>query len=211
MVFTGLYFRTEITSYVTQYVGRQDVASAINGQVESRQAVQAKELAEARRTVDELKQSLGQKSDSTTALTQEVNAVQEALKTSEAQHRQALEEQRARSNALAGELTAARHDRDTRVVLSSKAADEATQLRKAAEARAATSQASAPPTNVLRHGPFSMSPSQPLVWAGLAVVKDRWRRQSSRPSWPCWVTGAPGSSGTGVKPSSSSGANVRAT
>jgi hypothetical protein len=131
VAFTGLYFQTQITSYVTQYVGRQDTASAINGQV------QAKELAEARRTVDELKQSLGQNSDRTAALMQEVNAAREALTTSAAQQRQALDEERARSNALANELTAARRDRDASVVLSNKVADEATRLGKATEARAA--------------------------------------------------------------------------
>ena len=41
-------------------------------------------------------------------------------------------------------------------------------------------------------------------------MNDRLSRQPSRRSWPCWVTGASGGSGIGVKPSSSSGRNVSA-
>lgn len=136
-VFTGLYFRAGLASYVTEHIVRQDAVSAINAQAESRQAALTKELVEARRTVDELKQSLSQKSDGTAALMQEVNAAREALTTSAAQHRQELEEERVRSNALASELAAARRDRDAKVDMSNRADDEATQLRRTVDAKAA--------------------------------------------------------------------------
>lgn len=127
----GMYFRAEITSHLTQYLNG---GSAVSRQA---QAVQAKELAEARHTVDELEQSLVQERGKTAALAQEVGAAREALTTRAAQHREALEQERERGSALAGELAAARRDLDARAALANKAGDEATQLRKAAEARAA--------------------------------------------------------------------------
>ena len=130
----GTYFRAEITSYLTQYLSHQDVGSAV---IRQAQAVQAKELAEARHTVDELEQSLVQERGRTAALTQEVDAARGTLTASAVQHREALEQERARASALAGELAAARRDLDARAALASKAGDEATQLKKAVEAKAA--------------------------------------------------------------------------
>ena len=66
-----MYFRAEITSYLAQYPSHQEVGSAV---IRQAQAVQAKELAEARHTVDELEQSLVQERGRTAALTQEVDA-----------------------------------------------------------------------------------------------------------------------------------------
>src|SRR5207249_11906979 len=85
---------------------------------EQSQEVLVKELADARRAVDELNlklraeaataaQSLGQEHEKTAALMQDVDAARKELTTTTAQHRQALEEERAHSSRLASELTSA--------------------------------------------------------------------------------------------------------
>ena len=159
VVFAGIY-SSEVASYVTRYASLRDIVgvSPIGGQVVKQagqpsenkqgQEVLAKELADARRAVDELNlklraeaataaQSLGQEHEKTAALMQDVDAARKALTTSTAQHRQALEEERARSSRLASDLTSARRDLETRIPLLDNTVDELAQLRKAAEARTA--------------------------------------------------------------------------
>ena len=145
----------EVGSYVTRYASLRDIVGvgAIGGPLvkqagqpsENEQSqVLAKELADARRAVDELNlklraeattaaQSLGQEREKTFALMQDVDAARKALTTSTAQHREALEEERARSSRLTSELTSARGDLETKVALSNNTVDELAQLRKAAE------------------------------------------------------------------------------
>ena len=149
----------EVGSYVTRYASLRDIVGvgAIGGPLvkqagqpsENEQSqVLAKELADARRTVDELNlklraeattaaQFLGQEREKTFALMQDVDAARKALTTSTAQHREALEEERARSSSLASELTSARGDLETKVALSNNIVDELAQLRKVAETRTA--------------------------------------------------------------------------
>jgi hypothetical protein len=149
----------EVGSYVTRYASLRDIVGvgAIGGPLvkqagqpsENEQSqVLAKELADARRAVDELNlklraeaataaQFLGQEREKTFALMQDVDAAREALTASTAQHREALEEERARSSRLASELTSARGDLETKVALSNNTVDELAQLRKAAETRTA--------------------------------------------------------------------------
>jgi len=149
----------EVGSYVTRYASLRDIVGvgAIGGPLvkqagqpsENEQSqVLAKELADARRTVDELNlklraeattaaQFLGQEREKTFALMQDVDAARKALTTSTAQHREALEEERARSSSLASELTSARRDLETKVPLSNNTVDELAQLRKVAEAKTA--------------------------------------------------------------------------
>ncbi|MFL5239637.1 MAG: hypothetical protein ACJ8EL_18985 [Rhizomicrobium sp.] len=61
------------------------------------------------------------------------DAARQTLTASTVQHRQPLDEERARGDALAGELAASRRDLDTKVALLSKANDEAAQLRQRAD------------------------------------------------------------------------------
>src|SRR5258708_5197661 len=74
-------------------------------------------------------QLLGQERQDATAARQELTA--------SAIYRHALEEERARSAALASELAMARRDVETQVALSSKRGDEAPQLKQAAESATA--------------------------------------------------------------------------
>jgi len=156
-VFASMH-SSEVGSYVTRYASLRDIVGvgAIGGQVDKQagqpseseqgQEVLVKELADARRAVDELNlklqaeaataaQYLGQEHEKTVALMQDVDAARKALTTSTAQHREALEEERARSSRLASELTSARRDLETKAALSSDAGDELAQLRKATEAK----------------------------------------------------------------------------
>ena len=164
----------EVGSYVTRYASLRDIVGvgAIGGPLvkqagqpsENEQSqVLAKELADARRTVDELNlklraeattaaQFLGQEREKTFALMQDVDAARKALTASTAQHREALEEERARSSRLASELTSARGDLETKVALSNNTVDELAQLRKAAEAKAAELAAAEQPVTSELHG-----------------------------------------------------------
>jgi hypothetical protein len=158
-VFASMH-SSEVGSYVTRYASLRDIVGvgAIGGQVDKQagqpseseqgQEVLVKELADARRAVDELNlklqaeaataaQYLGQEHEKTVALMQDVDAARKALTTSTAQHREALEEERARSSGLASELTSARRDLETKVPPYNNTVDELAQLRKAAEARTA--------------------------------------------------------------------------
>jgi hypothetical protein len=111
---------------------------------EQRSEVLANELAEARRAIDGLNlqlqagsvnsaQLLGQEREKTAALVQDATAARQELTASTVQHRHALEEERTRSAALASELAMARREIETQVALLRKAADEAAQLKQAAE------------------------------------------------------------------------------
>ena len=111
---------------------------------EQRPRVLANELAEARRTIDQLNlqlrteaaktvQLLEQERKKTAALVQDAPAARQELTTSTVQNRHALEEERARGAALASELATARREIETQVALLRKAGDEALQLKQAAE------------------------------------------------------------------------------
>jgi hypothetical protein len=111
---------------------------------EQRSEVLANELAEARRAINGLNlqlraeaansaQLLGQERDKTAALLQDTTAARQELTASKVQHRHALEEERARSAALASELAMARRGIETQVALLRKTGDEAAQLKQAAE------------------------------------------------------------------------------
>jgi hypothetical protein len=115
---------------------------------EPRREALAKELPEASRTVDrpnlELQadattaaQSLVQEREKTAGLVQAADAARQALAAGTAQHLQALEQERARSEALAGELALVRRDLDTKVTLLSRADDAAAQLKQDTEATTA--------------------------------------------------------------------------
>jgi hypothetical protein len=103
---------------------------------EQRPEVLANELAEARRTIDELNlqlrteaaktaQLLGQEREKTAALVQDATAARQELTASTVQDRHALEEERARSAALTSELAKARREIETQIALLRKAGDEA--------------------------------------------------------------------------------------
>jgi hypothetical protein len=115
---------------------------------EQRPEVLANELAEARRTIDELNlqlrteaaktaQLLGQEREKTAALVQDATAARQELTASTVQDRHALEEERARSAALTSELAKARREIETQIALLRKAGDEALQLKQAAESATA--------------------------------------------------------------------------
>ena len=115
---------------------------------EQRPEVLANELAEARRTIDELNlqlrteaaktaQLLGQEREKTAALVQDATAARQELTASTVQDRHALEEERARGAALASELAKARREIETHVALLNKARDDAAQLKQAAESATA--------------------------------------------------------------------------
>ena len=154
--FMSMYFHAEVASYVTRHASHWDIPGVSptgspvvkqerqSSENEQGQEILAKELAEARRTVNELNlklqteaataaQSLGQEHEKKVALVQDVDAARKALTAGVAQHRHALEEERAHSSALASELATTRRDVETKVALSSKAGDEVAQLRKAME------------------------------------------------------------------------------
>jgi hypothetical protein len=133
--FTGMYFRTEVASHVARYASLQDIVGVgtIDGQVvqhvsqtqlsptsevressqnEPSREVLAKELAEARRAIDELNlklraeavstaQSLGQEREKAAALKQ-------ATESTTAELRQSLQQEHDRAEALATELAKAR-------------------------------------------------------------------------------------------------------
>ena len=158
--FTSIYFSDDIISYARRITGLHNIfeVGTIGGPVvnqasrssenEQDQRILSKDLAEARRTVEETNlklqseaaaaaQTLGQERERTAALTQELDVARQALTASTDRNRQALDEERARSGALANELATARRDLETKVALASKTGDEAAQIRKAAEATAA--------------------------------------------------------------------------
>jgi hypothetical protein len=125
---------------------------------EPRQEVSAKEPAGARHAVDEVKlqaeaattaQSLGQEREKMAALMQDADAARQALTASTAQHREALEKEHARGDALASEVAAARRDLDTKVALLGEAHDVVAQLKQAAEARTADLQQESARNNAL--------------------------------------------------------------
>lgn len=158
--FTSIYFSGDIISHARRITGLHNIfeVGTIGGPVvnhvsrssenEQDQRILSKDLAEARRAVEDtdLKlrseaaaaaQTLGQERERTAALMQELDAARQALTAGIDRNRQALEEERARSGALANELATARRDLETKGALASKTGDEAAQLRKAAEATAA--------------------------------------------------------------------------
>ena len=158
--FTSIYFSDDIISYARRITGLHNIfeVGTIGGPVvnqasrssenEQDQRILSKDLAEARRAVEETNlklrseaaaaaQTLGQERERTAALTQELDAARQALTASTDRNRQALEEERARSGALANELATARRDLETKGALASKTGDETAQIRKAAEATAA--------------------------------------------------------------------------
>jgi hypothetical protein len=111
---------------------------------EQRAEALAYELAEARRAIDGLNlqlqaeaakttQSLGQERDKTAGLVQEATTARQELTE---QHRHAIEEERARSVALASELAMAHREIEMQAALLRKADDEAVQVKQAAEASA---------------------------------------------------------------------------
>ena len=113
---------------------------------EPRQEVLAKEPAEAPRAVDGLNlkleaeaataaQSLGQEREKVAALAQDAAAAGKELAASMVQH--ALEQERARSAALATELAKARRAVEMQAAPSSKKGDETAQLKQAAESETA--------------------------------------------------------------------------
>jgi hypothetical protein len=107
----------------------------------------ANELAEARRDMDgrnlqqgvlaKAAQTLQQEQEKTAALVQDVAAVREELRASAVQHRRDLAQQRDRGDTLASELARAHRDLETQVALSSKAGEEAAQVKQAAESATA--------------------------------------------------------------------------
>jgi hypothetical protein len=94
----------------------------------SRSDALASELALARRDLDTKVALLSKADDGATQLKQAAEATTAEL-------RQTLQGERERRAALVSELTTVRRDFETKVALSSKAGDEAAQLRKAAEAK----------------------------------------------------------------------------
>jgi hypothetical protein len=111
---------------------------------EQRAEALAHELAEARRAIDGLNlqlqaeaakttQLLGQEREKTAALVQEATAARQELTV---QHRHAIEEERARSVALASELAMAHREIEMQAALLRKAGDEAVQVKQAVEASA---------------------------------------------------------------------------
>jgi len=108
----GLYFHAELAAYVTQHRGEQDNARTGTGGV----AVAGRADAPANEQMAKLSQ---------------------AAETATAELRQSLQKERDRAEALAGELATARQDLETQLALSSKAGDEAVQVKKAAESATA--------------------------------------------------------------------------
>jgi len=111
---------------------------------EQRAEALANELAEARRTIDGLNlqlrteaattaQLFGQEREKTAALVQEATAARQELAASAGQHRHTVEEERARSVALASELEIARREIETNAALLKKARDDAAQFKQTAE------------------------------------------------------------------------------
>jgi hypothetical protein len=80
---------------------------------------------------------------------QDADAARQALTASTAQHREALEKEHARGDALASEVAAARRDLDTKVALLGEAHDVVAQLKQAAEARTADLQQESARNNAL--------------------------------------------------------------
>lgn len=105
------------------------------------------QLADARRTIDEVKlqlqteaaraQSIEQERDQTAAVALQATASRQQLAADAEQSRSALEDEQARVTALTSELAAARRDLETQAALSSKAQDETKQLRQTTEATTA--------------------------------------------------------------------------
>ena len=111
---------------------------------EQRAEALAHELAEARRAIDGLNlqlqaeaaktaQWLGQEREKTAAVVQEATAARQELTE---QHRHAIEEERARSVALASELAMAHREIEMQAALLRKVDDEAVQVKQAVEASA---------------------------------------------------------------------------
>jgi hypothetical protein len=94
----------------------------------------ASELATARREIETpAALLLEQERDKTAALMRDAAAARQELTASTEQHRRALEEEHARSDALASELATARRVIETQGALLLKADDEAVQLKQAAQ------------------------------------------------------------------------------
>ncbi|SHL05236.1 hypothetical protein SAMN05444159_4869 [Bradyrhizobium lablabi] len=111
---------------------------------EQRAEALAKELAEARHTIDGLNlqlrteaatsaQLLEREHGKAAALVQEATAARQELAASAGQHRHAVEEERARSVALASELAMARREIETNAALLNKARDDAAQFKQSGE------------------------------------------------------------------------------
>jgi hypothetical protein len=126
----GMYFRAEVAAYVTRYTGQQRAEDLAN------------ELAEARRNIDQLNLKLRVAAAETAQSLGQERAARQELTASTVQHRHALEEERARSAALASEFATARREIETQAALFSKAGDEAVQVKQAAESAMAELQQS---------------------------------------------------------------------
>jgi DNA repair exonuclease SbcCD ATPase subunit len=120
----GMYVRAPIAAYLTQYADRHDTAV-----IEGREF----RLRDAAATAP---QSQEPDREKTSALLQDLAAARQELTANEAQYRKALAEERDRSAALTSELATAQRNVETQVGRSNETANEAAQLRKAADAAA---------------------------------------------------------------------------
>ena len=160
-VLIGWYFHAELAAYVTRYSGEQDNARAgtggvaVVGRADAPANEQMAKLSQAAETATaELRQSLQKERDRAEALAGELATARQDLETqlalsskagnetvqvkkaaesATAELRQSLQKERDRAEALMSELAKAKRDRETQLARSSKAADEAPQVKKAAE------------------------------------------------------------------------------
>ncbi len=116
------YFRAEVDTYVTQYVGRRDIATIGTSPRASQEADKVapapavRQQAEANGGNEQISAAAGQE-----------------LAANEVQYRGALSEERDRSVALASEPATARREAEAQAALSTKSGEEAGQLKQAAE------------------------------------------------------------------------------
>src|SRR6266702_1298491 len=133
----GLYFRAEIAAYVTRYPGEHDTVSVEQKtQVPSQDSQKADSLAR--------DPALHQQAEADRASSQAVSSDAAQLKQpaegTMAELRQSLRKESDRAEALASELARARRDLETQLALSSKADDEAAQLKQLKAAESATAE-----------------------------------------------------------------------
>jgi hypothetical protein len=116
------YFRAEVDTYVTQYVGQRDIARIGT----SPRASQKADTVAPAPAVRQQAEANGNSEQILAAAGQEPAA-------NEVQYRGALTEERERNAALANELATARQEADTQAALSTKSGKDAEQLKRAAE------------------------------------------------------------------------------
>jgi hypothetical protein len=116
------YFRAEVDTYVTQYVGQRDIARIGTS---PRASQEADTVAPA--------PAVRQQAEANGGREQILAAAGQELAANEVQYRGALTEERDRSAALASELATARQEADTQAALSTKSGEDAEQLKRAAE------------------------------------------------------------------------------